>query len=125
VIKNIERTKDQMDSIIDRTRDSVIGAADRAERGVEAAAERAVKTAHVAGQSVRVGARNASDRAHRQLESAAEALDRGYVRARTDLSRAATAATDYVVENPAKAVLLAASAGFVLGLLARRRRLPA
>ncbi len=39
MIKNIERARDGMDSLVDRTRDAVVGAADRAERGVESAAE--------------------------------------------------------------------------------------
>ena len=37
MIKNIERAKDGMDSLIDHARDAVVGAADRAERGVESA----------------------------------------------------------------------------------------
>ena len=53
---------------------------------------------------------------------AALAVDRGYTRARGDLSRAATVATDYVTANPGKTLLLAASAGFALGMLMRRRR---
>lgn len=125
MIKNIERTRDGLDSMIDRTRDAVVGAADRAERGVEATAERAVESAHAAGQNVRERAKSASTRAHRRLEDTAVAIDRGYTRARNDVSRAATAATDFVIENPAKSVLIAASAGFVVGMLARRRRLPA
>mgnify|MGYP003422723117 CR=1 FL=1 len=60
--------------------------------------------------------------AHRRVAGAAEALDRGYTQARSDLARAATATTDYVTANPGKALLLVASAGFVLGLLARGRR---
>jgi ElaB/YqjD/DUF883 family membrane-anchored ribosome-binding protein len=37
-------------------------------------------------------------------------------------SRAANRATDYVAANPGKALLLAASAVFLLGLLVRGRR---
>jgi ElaB/YqjD/DUF883 family membrane-anchored ribosome-binding protein len=125
MIKNIERTKDGMDSLIDRTRDAVVGATERAERGVETVAQRAVEAAHGAGESVREGAETASRGAHRRVENAAQAIDRGYSRARSDLSRAATATSAYVTENPGKALLLAASAGFVFGLLLRRRRLSA
>jgi ElaB/YqjD/DUF883 family membrane-anchored ribosome-binding protein len=125
MIKNIDRTKDGMDSLIDRTRDAVVGVADRAESGVESAAERVVERAHEAGEYVRDGAETASRGAHQRLEGAAKAIDRGYTRARGDLSRAATVATDYVTENPGKALLLAASAGFVLGMLVRRQRLSA
>lgn len=120
--RNIARTKDGMDDLIDRTRDAVVGAADRAERGVDSAAERVMAEAHAAGEHVRDGARTASRGAHRRLESAAQAIDQGYARARGDLLRAAGAATDYVTENPGKAVLIAASTGFVLGLLVHRHR---
>jgi ElaB/YqjD/DUF883 family membrane-anchored ribosome-binding protein len=124
VIKNIERTKDGMDSLIDRTRGAVLGVADQAERGVVSAAESAVKGAHVAGDFVREGAETVSSGAHRRMEDTAKAIDRGFVRSRSDLSRAAVATTDYLTENPGKALLIAASAGFVLGMSLRRRRLP-
>ncbi|HEX9800541.1 MAG TPA: hypothetical protein VGC00_10285 [Thermoanaerobaculia bacterium] len=120
--EKIERTKEGMSSLIDRTRDAVVGVSESAERRVETAAGRAVERTHAAGERVRAGADTASSGAHRSLESAAQALDAGMARARNDLSRAATATTDYVTANPGKAVLIAASAGFVLGVLARGRR---
>jgi ElaB/YqjD/DUF883 family membrane-anchored ribosome-binding protein len=122
MIKNIERTRDGMDSLIDKTRDAVVGAADRAERGVETTAERAVETAHVAGKSVRDGAEKAARGAHQRVQGTAEAVDRGYTRVRGDLTRVSVATTEYVTENPGKALLLAASAGFLFGMLVRRRR---
>jgi ElaB/YqjD/DUF883 family membrane-anchored ribosome-binding protein len=122
MLDKIERTKDGMDSLIDRTRDGVVGANESAERGVEAAARVAVKQAHVAGDRTREGAAAASRSAHRQVAGAANAIDRGYTRARSDLTRAATSATDYVTENPGKAVLFAASTGFAIGVLMPRSR---
>jgi ElaB/YqjD/DUF883 family membrane-anchored ribosome-binding protein len=121
MLKNIERTRDGMDSLVDRTRDAVVGAADRAERGVESAAEHVTAGAHATGEYVRDGASTASRGAHRRLKGAAKAIDRGIARTRTDLSRAAATATDYLTENPGKVLLLAASVCFVLGLLACRR----
>jgi len=120
--RNIERTKDGMGSLIDRTRDAVVGVADQTERGVESAAERVVKTTQAAGEYLRGGAATASRGAHRRLDGAASAIDRGYSRAASDLSRSAEAVTDYVTENPGKALMVAASSGFVLGVLLRRRR---
>lgn len=120
--KHIERTKDNVGSLVDRTRDAVVAAADRTERGVEAAADRATERTHAAGEYVRDRAKTASRHAHRRLESAAKAIDRGYLRARGDMSRAATTATDYFTENPGKVMLLAASAGFAFGLWVRPRR---
>ena len=115
--KTIKRTKDGTDSLIDGTRDAVAGAVDRAGRGVDSVAEKA----HAAGERVRDAAEKVSRSAHRHLEDAAKAVDRGYTRARSDLSRTAAAATDYVAENPGKTLLLAASAGFGLGMLVRWR----
>ncbi|HVR30752.1 MAG TPA: hypothetical protein VMS86_14615 [Thermoanaerobaculia bacterium] len=121
MIKNIERTKDGMDSLIDRTRDAVLGATESAEIGVKSAAERVKEGAGVAGEYVRNGAKTASKGAHRRLDDTAKAIDRGFTQARSDLSRAAAAATDYIHENPGKSLMLVASAGFVLGMSMRRR----
>jgi ElaB/YqjD/DUF883 family membrane-anchored ribosome-binding protein len=117
MVKTIERTKDGMDSLIDGTRDAVTDAAERAERGIDSVA----KKTHAAGAHVCDGAEKVSRSAHRHLEDAAKAVDRGYARARSDLSRTAMAATDYVAENPCKTLVLAASTGFGLGMLVRWR----
>lgn len=118
----IERTKNGADALIDRARDAVVNATVRAEQGVETAAGRVVEQSHGAGESVRGGAETASRNAHRRVEGAAQAIDRGYARARGDLTRAATAATDFVTENPGKSLMLAAAAGLACGLWLRRRQ---
>lgn len=118
MIKNIERTRDGVDSLIDRTHDVVVGVADRAEQGVTSAAGQVAVKAHLAADYVRNGTEAATRSAHRRVEGAAEIVDRGYARARTDLARA----TDYLAANPGKALLFAASAGFLVGLLMGRRR---
>ena len=125
MIKSIERTKDGIDALIDGSRKAIVDATNYAERGVESAAQGVVASAHSAGEYLRDGSQVASRDAHRHLEVAAKAIDHGYVRARSDLSRAATAASDYLAENPGKALLLATTTGFALGMLVRRRRLSA
>ena len=122
MFKKVERTKDGMSSMIDQTRDAVVGIADRAEHGVESAAEHVVATTHAAGDSLRDGAETASRGAHQRLQGAAQAIDRSYSRARSDLARAATASTDYVAENPGKILLVTAAVSFVLGALVGRRQ---
>lgn len=122
MIKNLERTQGGVDSLIDRTRDAVVTATDRTEQGIESAAGRVVQKAHETGEKIRERAESASLGAHRSVAGAAQAIDNGYARAKSDLARAATATTDYVTANPGKALLLVASAGFVLGLLVRGRR---
>jgi ElaB/YqjD/DUF883 family membrane-anchored ribosome-binding protein len=111
MIKNIERTRDGMDSLIDKTRDAVVGATGRA-----------VETAQQAGKSVRDGAEKAARGAHQRVQGTAQAVDRGYTRVRGDLTRVSAATAEYVAENPGKAILFAASAGFLIGMLLRRRR---
>ena len=122
MLKNSERTQAGVDTLIDRPRDTVVAASERTERGVESAAELLVEKTHAAGEKIRERAESTSLGAHRSVAEAARAVDRGYARATSDLSRAATTATDYVTANPGKALLLVASAGFLLGLLVRGRR---
>ena len=122
MIKNIERTQGGVDSLIDRTRDAVVTATDRTEQGIESAAGRVVEKAHETGEKIREKAESASLGAHRTVAGAAQAIDHGYTRAKSDLSQAAAKATDYVTANPGKSLLLVASAGFLLGLLVRGRR---
>lgn len=122
MFKKAERTKDGMDSMIDQTHDAVVDVADRAQHGVESAAQHMVERARAAGDSLRDGASTASRGAHLGLQSAAQMIDRSYGRARSQLSRGATASTSYVAENPGKAALFTAAAGFALGVLVGRRR---
>lgn len=120
--KTIEKTKEGVDHLIDRARDTVVGVSARAERGVESAAGRAVETVHATGKHVRLQAKKASRDAHRRVGEAAKSLEHGYARTRADLSRMTTATSDYVTGNPGRAVLIAASAGFLLGFLVRGQR---
>jgi ElaB/YqjD/DUF883 family membrane-anchored ribosome-binding protein len=62
-----------------------------------------------------VGARDRYDRA-------VEGAKRGYEKVRKDASDLAEDVNTYVRENPGKSILIAAGAGFVLGLLLRGRR---
>lgn len=121
--KSIAGTKDGVDSLIDRARDAVVDVTEQAEMGVESVVGNVAEGAHAAGEYVRDGARAASRRAHRGLKDAAKSLDRTYYRVRGNLSRATTATADYTTNHPAKALLFAAGAGFLLCLCLRWRRL--
>jgi ElaB/YqjD/DUF883 family membrane-anchored ribosome-binding protein len=120
--KSMERATDGVDSVIDRTRDAAVSVATRAERSVDAAAESVKETAHTAGEYVRARAETTALGTRRRVKATAKAIDRGYTRARSDLSRATKATTRYVTEHTGQALLLAASIGFVIGALMRRRR---
>ena len=121
MIKNIEQTRDNIDSLVDSTLGAADAIADRAERRVENAAERVVERAHTAGEILRDKFATTARNLHQRLDDTATSIDRGYVKARTDLSRVTGAANGYVVENSRSAVMLAALGGFVFGFLAHRR----
>ena len=46
----------------------------------------------------------------------------GYDRVRKDVGELSTDVNEYVRDNPGKSILIAAAAGFLLGLLLRPRR---
>jgi ElaB/YqjD/DUF883 family membrane-anchored ribosome-binding protein len=76
--------------------------------------------------------RKSAERASRELrrtaaaaketyQDAATSVRKGYHNAKKDATRIAQDVSEYVQENPGKAVLIAAGIGFVLGLVFRRR----
>jgi len=120
--KNIEAAVGSIDSQIDRTRIAVDAITDRAEQNVlKAAADVAAQT-HDAGVYLHQSAEAASSGAHQRLNDSALAIDRGYNRAKAGLTSAATTAKSFASENPRTALMIAASAGFALGVLAHRNR---
>lgn len=72
-----------------------------------------------ASEDVKQGAEKASAEIRRGYERASDAAREGYVRMEKDLESLNSGLQAYVKENPAKAVLMAAGAGFLIGLLMR------
>lgn len=64
-------------------------------------------------------AREAAGRAREQVDERAEQLRQGYERVEESVRHAADDFTGFVEDSPARAVLLAVAAGFVLGLISR------
>ncbi|MDA8020325.1 MAG: hypothetical protein MPN21_23040 [Thermoanaerobaculia bacterium] len=64
-------------------------------------------------------AREAAGKAREQVDERAEQLRRGYERVEENVRHAADDFTAFVEDSPARAVLLAVAAGFVLGLISR------
>ncbi|MCM2316306.1 MAG: hypothetical protein NDJ92_14250 [Thermoanaerobaculia bacterium] len=122
MINKIEVTKDRMDAMVDKTGEAVGGLADRAELGVETAAAKVVEQTRGARDYLREKVDSATQKVHRRLDQSATAIDRGYTRASSELSRAAGAATGFASENPRTALLIAATTGFVLGFMVHRHR---
>lgn len=70
-----------------------------------------------ASEDVRHGAEKAGAEIRRGYEKASEAARDGYGRLEKDFQGLSRDLNGYVRENPAKSVMIAAAAGFLLGLL--------
>ena len=69
--------------------------------------------------------KNAADEheaAREQYEVTSRQLRAGYTKVRDDVGTVVDDVTDYTRENPGRAILIAAAAGFIVGLLFRPRR---
>jgi ElaB/YqjD/DUF883 family membrane-anchored ribosome-binding protein len=66
--------------------------------------------------------RRGAERAREGVRGASEQARIGYERVRTDAGQITRDVSNYVRENPARSVAIAAGVGFLLGLLARRGR---
>jgi ElaB/YqjD/DUF883 family membrane-anchored ribosome-binding protein len=75
------------------------------------------RRAHRAGEELRRGAEVARDR----YGETSETLREGYGRAQEQARVVSRDVSDFVQENPGRAVLFAAALGFVVGLLVRGR----
>ena len=102
---------------MDLAREAVAEGVEKARSAVSHGVDAARERMRDAGLSSKV--RKASTRAG---EVAREKLGHGYERARKDLDQLVGDVNVYVRDNPGRAVLIAASAGFVLGFLLRRDR---
>lgn len=100
---------------------------------LEKARERFTEIASGVEQTVRSGAGKASDQlkagagrasevAREKIAVAKEGVRHGYERVSKDFDHLVQDVNDYVRQNPGKSVLMAAAAGFFLGLLLRGRR---
>lgn len=91
-----------------------------------AAREKIERRAKDMGEKITTDLRREASRASAVAkEKYADAVDQvrsGYSRVSRDLGNVSDDVADYVRDSPAKAVLIAAGVGFVLGLLLGRRR---
>ncbi len=88
--------------------------------GVDAARERMRESK--LSERVKKASNRAGDAAREGYGSAREKLGHGYERARKDIDQLVGDVNVYVRDNPGRAILIAAGAGFVLGFLLRRDR---
>lgn len=100
VAEKIEKTKSAVSDGLDTARDKFDGVADDLDDKYQRASEAAREKYRVAAEGVR----------------------EGYGKVKTDIKRVSNDVNDYVRENPGKSLLMAAGAGFLLGLVMRRGR---
>ena len=89
---------------------------------VRRSAERVSGEVRRGAEKVGTEVRRSAQVARERYDETAENLREGYDRVRTQVGDVSTQVNRYVRENPGKSVLIAASAGFLLGLLVRRSR---
>lgn len=105
--------------------EGVVSARDRFQRLSEDVQSRYRKVS----EDVRRGAeraqqeiRRGAEVAREQYQHTAERAREGYDRVRRDATRLSRDVGDYVQDNPGKSVLVAAAAGFLLGLIVSKSR---
>ncbi len=121
------------EKILDRAREAVAdvaaGVRGVAEDGLDEARERFEEAAEDLDRSARRTRRELRRRAERfgeaardKYDAAVESVQHGYQSAKKSAADLTDDVNVYVRENPGKSILIAAGAGFVLGLLLRSRR---
>ena len=109
----------------DRATDGSGGRLDQArERLYEAARNVQERVGHMSSEAQRGAARASATikgTTRERYEVAAEKLEQGYGRVSRDVRQRGTELDRFVRESPGKALLLAAGAGFLVGLIFRQR----
>jgi ElaB/YqjD/DUF883 family membrane-anchored ribosome-binding protein len=107
---------------VDRAKEKVRETIDTARVKLQEATKEAGERYQRVSQDVRREAERVSEKAREQYGVAKEQLREGYTRVRKDVGEISEDLSDFVRDNPGKAVLLAAGIGFVIGLLFRGER---
>ncbi len=75
-----------------------------------------------ASEEIKKGYERASQSARESYDDASRSVRKGYKKVRKDFDGLSKDVNEYVRDNPGKSVLMAAAAGFVIGLLLRGGR---
>lgn len=120
-VKRIDDAKDKARQAADAAGKVVQERLDSARQTFSEVAEGLGKGAGRASVKVKETATQVSGAARERYGVAAEKARQGYDRARKDLDNLSGDLTEYVRDNPGKAVLIAAGVGFLVGLVFRGR----
>jgi ElaB/YqjD/DUF883 family membrane-anchored ribosome-binding protein len=120
--KKIERAREAVAEAATGAREVLEDGLEQARERFEEVAEDLERGARRTQRELRRRAERLSEGARERYEGAVDSVKSGYLRVRKDAGELADDVTVYVKENPGKSMLIAAGAGFVLGLLIRGRR---
>jgi len=118
VTKTVETARERLQGVAGDVQERYKQVSDDVRRGAEKASEELRHGAKKASEELRHGAKVAQQ----QYEKTTADLKVGYDRARQQAQGFGQDVSGYVNENPGKSVLIAAAAGFLVGLLFRGSR---
>jgi ElaB/YqjD/DUF883 family membrane-anchored ribosome-binding protein len=120
--KILDRARDVVGDAVDDMKDVMDDGLDEARERFEAAAGEFDRRARRTRREIRRRAEELGHAARDRYDQAVDGLQRGYHKVRKDAGDLADDVNSYVRENPGKSILIAAGAGFLLGMLMRGRR---
>ncbi|HXU45111.1 MAG TPA: hypothetical protein VN783_06265 [Thermoanaerobaculia bacterium] len=127
--KEFSDVKDHLADAADAAREVVEGHVDEAQKRVHRFSDGVQEKYRKISDDVRDGAERARRELSRSARVARERFDetaegarRTYAKVRSNLSDVSDQVSTYVRDNPGKSVLIAAAAGFLVGLVVRRSR---
>lgn len=121
-VRPIDRAKEAVTETVDKTRDVVGERLETAREKFHEVADQVGEKVHDVTASAQRASEEARRRARERYEVTSQQLREGYGRMREDVGGVVDDIVDYTRENPAKAILIAAAAGFILGLVVGPRR---
>ncbi len=109
--------KEELEAVADEATDGKARLAQAKEKFGEAAAR-----AREGGAQLKQSAGKAGEAAREKVGVAVDNLKHGYDKVGKDMDKLVDDVNEYVRDNPGRSVLMAAGAGFLIGLLLRGRR---
>lgn len=117
-VRPMDRAKEVVHETAEKTREHLDSAREKFQEVAGQVGERF----HDTSEEVRKRAEKAREVARERYEATSQQLHEGYTKVRHDVGGVVDEAIVYTRENPGQALLIAAAAGFILGLLIRPGR---